>query len=127
MKALLKIEEALMFVLAFWLTGLLDYPGWYFWAWFLAPDLGFIGYAINTRVGAFTYNILHHKGIAIAIYVTGLYFTFAPLQLAGLVLFGHSSFDRIFGYGLKYTDSFQHTHLGIIGRKNSHTSPNRHG
>jgi hypothetical protein len=23
--------------------------------------------------------------------------------------------DRIFGYGLKYPDAFQHTHLGWIG------------
>ena len=23
--------------------------------------------------------------------------------------------DRIFGYGLKYSDRFQHTHLGEIG------------
>jgi hypothetical protein len=24
--------------------------------------------------------------------------------------------DRILGYGLKYPDAFQHTHLGIIGQ-----------
>jgi hypothetical protein len=24
--------------------------------------------------------------------------------------------DRIFGYGLKYSDSFYHTHLGMIGK-----------
>ena len=31
-------------------------------------------------------------------------------------LLGHSSFDRVFGYGLKHEDAFQHTHLGRIGR-----------
>jgi hypothetical protein len=31
-------------------------------------------------------------------------------------LFGHSAFDRMLGYGMKYTDSFQHTHLGLIGK-----------
>jgi hypothetical protein len=36
------------------------------------------------------------------------------MQLAGVILFGHSSMDRIFGYGLKYSDSFQHTHLGML-------------
>lgn len=25
--------------------------------------------------------------------------------------------DRIFGYGLKYSDDFKHTHLGMIGKK----------
>jgi hypothetical protein len=38
------------------------------------------------------------------------------LQLVGLILLGHSSLDRVFGYGLKYADSFRHTHLGWIGR-----------
>ena len=31
-------------------------------------------------------------------------------------LFGHSSFDRIMGYGLKHEDAFQNTHLGKIGK-----------
>lgn len=117
MKNLLKIEEALMLALAITLNSQLPYPGWYFWAWFLTPDLGFIGYSFNTRVGAFTYNLLHHKGVALVCYLIGVYFSIIPMQFAGLVLFGHSSFDRIFGYGLKYQDSFHNTHLGPIGRK----------
>ena len=31
-------------------------------------------------------------------------------------LLGHSSCDRIIGYGLKHEDAFQNTHLGRIGR-----------
>lgn len=31
-------------------------------------------------------------------------------------LLGHSSFDRVLGYGLKHEDAFQNTHLGRIGR-----------
>jgi hypothetical protein len=38
------------------------------------------------------------------------------LQLAGIILFTHSSMDRVFGYGLKYPDSFNNTHLGPIGK-----------
>jgi hypothetical protein len=38
------------------------------------------------------------------------------LSVAGLVMLGHSSLDRALGYGLKYPDAFQHTHLGTIGR-----------
>ena len=117
MKILLKIEEALMFALAIYLNSNLTLPGWYFWAWFLAPDLGFLGYLINNRVGAFTYNLLHHKGIAVLFYIGGLWFDNHVLQLTGLILFGHSSFDRMLGYGLKYSDSFHNTHLGLIGVK----------
>ncbi|WP_022923235.1 DUF4260 family protein [Serinicoccus marinus] len=29
----------------------------------------------------------------------------------------HSAVDRLLGYGLKFTDSFAHTHLGEIGKK----------
>ena len=32
-----------------------------------------------------------------------------------LLLLAHTSMDRVMGYGLKHTDSFQHTHLGRIG------------
>ena len=35
-------------------------------------------------------------------------------QLPGIILFGHASMDRIFGYGLKFSDNFKHTHLGNL-------------
>lgn len=116
MKNILRMEEAAMFGLAIYLNSFLPFQGWVFWAWFLAPDLGMLGYLINTRVGAFTYNVLHHKGLAILIYFAGFFFTIHELTLAGVVLFGHSSFDRIVGYGLKYADNFKNTHLGWIGK-----------
>ncbi len=117
MKNLIRLEEGLMLALAIYLNILLPYAGWLYWAFFLTPDIGFIGYAFNTRAGAFTYNLLHHKGLAIALYLTGSLFSLPWLQFAGLVLFGHSSFDRMLGYGLKFGDSFQNTHLGPIGGK----------
>lgn len=115
MKNLLRVEEMFMLALAIYLNTMLPFPGWYFWAWFLAPDIGFAGYAINNRIGAVTYNICHHKGIALFLYLAGAWFDSPSLQLGGLVLFGHSSFDRIAGYGLKYYDNFRNTHLGRIG------------
>ena len=39
------------------------------------------------------------------------------LILVGLMLLAHSSFDRLLNYGLKYPDSFRHTHLGEIGKQ----------
>lgn len=116
MKNLLRIEEAAMLGLAIYLNSFLPFQGWVFWAWFLVPDIGMLGYLVNTRVGAITYNILHHKGVAIALYFAGYFLTIHELALAGVVLFGHSSFDRIVGYGLKYSDNFKNTHLGWIGK-----------
>ncbi|MGC1241665.1 MAG: DUF4260 domain-containing protein [Chryseosolibacter sp.] len=117
MKNLIRIEEGLMLALAAYLNTYLPYPGWLFWALFLTPDIGFVGYAFNPRAGAFTYNLLHHKGVAIALYFAGLLLSSTLLQFIGLLLFGHSSFDRMLGYGLKYPDSFHNTHLGMIGKK----------
>jgi hypothetical protein len=117
MKNLIRLEEALMLALSVYLNTYLSYSPWLFWILFLAPDLGMIGYLINTRVGAFSYNLVHHKGVAILFYLAGLYLKNEALQFTGLLLFGHSAFDRMLGYGLKYNDSFHNTHLGLIGKQ----------
>ena len=118
MKNTIRLEEAGMLLLSIFLYYTqLHFSGWVFWALFLLPDIGMIGYTINPRVGAVTYNLFHHKGIAVLVYIAGLWYASEVLQLAGLVLFGHSSFDRIFGYGLKYSNDFSNTHLGKIGKE----------
>jgi hypothetical protein len=44
----------------------------------------------------------------------GVYYLNDITKLIGIILFTHASFDRIFGYALKYFDNFKHTHLGEI-------------
>jgi hypothetical protein len=86
------------------------------WTWiilFLLPDISMLGYLVNTTAGAIMYNLFHHKLLAILILGLGWYMNLPIMTLAGLLLYGHSSFDRVMGYGLKYFDSFKHTHLGI--------------
>jgi hypothetical protein len=117
MKNLLKLEEFLLFGLALFLFSLLDYSwGWYALL-FLAPDLSMLGYLANPQVGAWTYNLVHHKGLAVAVYILGALLATPGLMFAGTLLLGHSSLDRVFGYGLKYPDAFQNTHLGRVGRQ----------
>lgn len=116
MKNLLKLEEFLFFCLSLLLFSGLDYSWWLFVLLFLTPDLSMLGYLANPRLGAWTYNLIHHKGLAITLYVLGS-LQFTPwLMFAGALLLAHSSFDRVLGYGLKHEDSFQNTHLGRIGR-----------
>lgn len=119
MKKILNLEEAVQFAFAIFLNMYLPYAWWWYWVWFLVPDVSMLGYVVNTKVGAITYNFIHHKGVALIIYVIGILVKNNELQFAGLVLFGHSAFDRLMGYGLKYPDHFQHTHLGYIGNKKS--------
>ena len=118
MKNLLKLEELSLLVLSLFLFSALDYGwGWYALL-FLTPDLSMVGYLANPRFGSWTYNLIHHKGLAVALYLLGYLFSTPWLMFAGTLLLGHSSFDRVFGYGLKYPDAFQNTHLGVIGRGN---------
>jgi len=116
MKNLLKLEEFLLLGLSVLLFLRLDYPWWWYALLFLAPDLSMIGYLANPRFGSWTYNLVHHKGMAVALYALGHLLAVPALQFAGTLLLGHSSFDRVLGYGLKYSDSFHNTHLGTIGR-----------
>ena len=117
MKDIIKLEELGMFALSIFLFTLLGYEWWLYVLLILAPDISMLGYLVNPKTGAVLYNIFHHKGLAIAIYLAGTY-TFSPvLLITGIIMFGHSSIDRVLGYGLKYADAFKHTHLGVIGSK----------
>jgi len=82
-----------------------------FAALILLPDLSFAGYLRGTAFGARTYNAAHTY-LAPAL-LWGL------LSLAGFVLTDalaliwviHIGTDRLLGYGLKFPDAFNHTHL----------------
>jgi len=114
MKSILKLEELFQLILGIYLFSTLSYAWWWFLILILLPDIGMLGYLINTKIGAITYNIFHHKGLAILIFLSGIYFKIEVMLLLGIILFSHASLDRIFGYGLKYKDHFKNTHLGSL-------------
>jgi hypothetical protein len=85
------------------------------WLWiplFLSPDIFMLGYLFSTRLGAIVYNTVHHRATGLLIAALGLIFHQEIMITLGTLFFAHSSFDRMLGYGLKYTDSFHHTSLG---------------
>ena len=116
MKNILKLEELGIFALSIFLLFKLDMPisWWIYIILFFTPDIGMIGYVVNPKVGSVTYNILHHKALASFLIIIGLLIQEDYLLVAGLLIFAHSSFDRVLGYGLKYPDSFKHTSVGYI-------------
>jgi hypothetical protein len=127
MKGLLRSEELAQFLLVILLLALKSASWWWYILLVIGPDIGMIGYLGGPRLGAITYNILHHKGIAVLLFSVALFsdlhtlfdpatFLERTALFTALVLFGHSCMDRALGYGLKFTDSFQHTHLGMIGK-----------
>ena len=117
MKNLLKLEELFMFALTIFLFSKLDFAWWWYPVLLFTPDFSMIGYLVSPQIGATTYNFIHHKALGISIFILGIVLANQALQLAGLILFGHSSMDRILGYGMKYPDAFKHTHLGMIGEE----------
>lgn len=116
MKLTLQLEELAQFLLSLWIYHLTGQSWILFAALFFLPDLGMLGYLKNAKIGAWTYNILHHKGLAILLYALGYFMSETYFMLAGIILFSHASFDRILGYGLKYEEGFKFTHLGKISK-----------
>ncbi|MDO6818562.1 DUF4260 domain-containing protein [Zobellia sp. 1_MG-2023] len=112
----LKVEELGMFLFGIYMFSLLPYAWWWFVVLLLTPDFSMLGYLLGNKWGAVFYNIFHHKGIALAIYIIGVYLSAPVLQLVGIILFSHAAMDRVFGYGLKYDKGFKFTHLGEIGK-----------
>ena len=121
MKIILKWEELALFALSIY--GLYDMhvQWWVYLLLLLGPDISMLGYAAGNRAGAISYNFFHHKGIAAVLLIAGCLSGSRVLQVAGMVLFGHSCMDRTMGYGLKYFTGFKFTHLGPIGKENDHT------
>ncbi len=117
MNTLLKLEEAALFILfSIFIFSSLPFAWWWFPALLLVPDIGMFGYLISPKAGAFTYNLLHHRMVATIVAVCALTYGNEYWKLAAIILFAHISMDRALGYGLKHTDSFTHTHLGVIGK-----------
>ncbi len=116
MKISLQIEELTQFVASIVVLVFLELDiAWWLWPIiFLAPDIGMVGYLANPKIGSWTYNFFHFKSIAVAVIACGVLLEFKELLVAGVVLFGHAAMDRMLGYGLKYPDSFKHTHLGMM-------------
>ena len=117
MKTIVSGEYALaaIFVMAFYvIVGGFDW--WWLFILFLVVDISAIGYMVNDRIGALTYNIGHSLigpvGLAIVYIATD---NTAVLFITLVWLF-HIFVDRALGYGLKHTKGFHHTHLGPIGK-----------
>ena len=120
MKYLISLEEAAITAVSIYFLSHHNL-GLSIWIWiplFLSPDISMLGYLMGTWVGAVIYNLFHHRGVALAVAGTGYYLHNELFVAIGILLFAYSSFDRMMGYGLKFSDSFKHTHLGWLPEKN---------
>ncbi|HEY0964688.1 MAG TPA: DUF4260 domain-containing protein, partial [Candidatus Paceibacterota bacterium] len=106
MKQTLQLECLALFVLSLGLFVQLPFSWWWYPVLFLLPDIGMVGYLASPRIGALTYNLTHHYAVAMILMGGGMVLDVPILMLGGVVVLGHSAFDRLLGYGLKYPDSF---------------------
>jgi hypothetical protein len=119
MKTIIRLEELGLFLFSIYLFTTLSFPWWFFPLFLFAPDLSMLGYSAGPRIGAYVYNLVHHRALALLYYVAGMLLPAPVLALIGVIIFAHSSLDRALGYGLKLTNSFNDTHLGKIGHEDA--------
>jgi len=90
--------------------------GWLLFAvLFLTPDLSFFGYLAGPRIGAWAYNLAHSLIGPLLLAAAGGLTGDGLFVALALIWLAHIGFDRALGYGLKSSDSFSVTHLGLIG------------
>ena len=77
----------------------------------LAPDLGMVGYARGTRLGAATYNLVHNAIAPSAVLAYAVIAQDATALSLALIWFAHIGMDRALAFGLKYPTRFKDTHL----------------
>lgn len=90
-----------------------------FVALWLTPDLSMLGYLAGSCWGARCYNAIHSYAVPAALALSALLLNAHALLPFALIWVNHIGVDRLLGYGLKYSDGFGFTHLGLLGKRNS--------
>ena len=115
-RVLLRLEGLALLAAMVLLYSTRGGPWWLFAVLFLAPDLSFAAYLAGARIGAIVYNAVHVTAVPIALLIAGLAFDQPLAASIAIIWLAHIGMDRAAGYGLKYPDAFNHTHLGRIGK-----------
>lgn len=118
----LRFEGFVAFLAALATYQVLGGGWWIFVLLFLLPDLSMLGMLRGPQAGVRAYNIAHTYTLPAALVAIGWAFGSDWTISVAIIWVAHIGFDRAVGYGLKYPQSFHHTHLGIMGKaKNEET------
>ncbi len=109
-----RLEAAVVFFAL--LIAYIEISGnfWLVAGFLFAPDVFMLGYLRNNTFGAALYNLAHMYGIPAVLVAVGYYIPSQLVTELGLIWALHIAVDRGFGYGLKSTKGFKHTHLGDL-------------
>ena len=86
---------------------------WLFAALWLVPDLSMLGYLASPCRGARVYNAFHTYTVPIVLGLLAVATHANVLVPCALIWVNHIGVDRLLGYGLKFSQGFGWTHLGI--------------
>lgn len=111
---IIRLENGLAFAASFYFYIQLDFPLLWFFLLLLVPDITMLGYTLNKKIGAMVYNLGHSFTFPILLSMSYLYFSKDYLLMISIIWLAHIFMDRLFGFGLKYTNSFKKTHIQKI-------------
>lgn len=117
MKSIVSLEymAAAVVVAAFYVV-VAQFEWWWLIILFPLFDISTVGYLINNRTGALIYNLGHSLIGPALLTIAYIVTDYRVLLFITLLWLFHILADRAFGFGLKHTKSFHHTHLGPIGK-----------
>jgi hypothetical protein len=117
----LRLEGLVIFSLAIAAFNMLGGNWWIFALLILAPDLSMLAWFAGPKTGARIYNLVHTYTLPAALGAVAFALGAMWLVPIALIWVAHIGLDRAIGYGLKYPESFRHTHLGVMGKAKGST------
>ncbi|MGC2464154.1 MAG: DUF4260 domain-containing protein [Candidatus Acidiferrum sp.] len=110
-RPLLHLEGAAILIASLLVYRVSEGSWLLFAALFLVPDLSMLGYLVNIRVGAISYNAVHTYLGPLALSTYAVASNRLPIFSISLIWVAHIALDRTLGFGLKYPTRFKDTHL----------------
>lgn len=110
-RLILHVEGFLVLILSIYFYVQSGFHFGYFLLFLLVPDLSMAGYALNTKVGAGTYNTVHSYILPGLLLAAAIHFDDDVMLATSLIWTAHIGMDRMIGYGLKYPSKFKDTHM----------------
>lgn len=113
-KMMLHLEGVVVLIAAATLYATQGYSWLLFAILFLAPDLFMLGYWRDHQVGSVMYNVGHTYTVPLSLAGLGFLTGWVGLMPVAIIWLAHIGMDRAVGYGLKYPEQFQETHLSRV-------------
>lgn len=113
---LLRLDGLAVFVASVAAFAVTSGNWWLFAALILAPDLAFFSIVLGQATMAKVYDVVHSYALPIVLAGLGFATGIGWMLPVALIWVAHIGIDRAVGYGLKYPDAIETTHLGLIGK-----------